>query len=305
MTDAPSHPDPRHDDNALDLGALIRCAADDSLSMEQADALRAHLAAHPEDQARIDFERGLRDATASAMNTGSAPAELREAINNMIASEAPTVGPVETRTRAFWQRTFLPVALAAMILLAFGATLLMTNSPQQTPSGWDSGLNTQVVGWVEREHNKCSESEDYRKQKLPVTNVAEVRNETQRTLGKAPHRIQLDDAGYTLAGYGPCHIPGGGPSGQLIYTPNDGNGKPISLFIQRDDGQLDNVAGTGECIKGATSQLSAESKAGRTPCDQIFIWRADGLIYYMVTGQGNPAIPCLKSLGAPDDHIAL
>lgn len=305
MTDAPSHLDQQPDDGALDLGALIRCAADDSLSMEQADALRAHLAAHPEDQARIDFERGLRDATASVMHTGSAPAELRNAIENLIAGGASTVGPAETKSRAFWQRTFLPIAVAAMILLAFGATLLMTNGPQQPPTGWNAGLNTQVVGWVEREHNKCSESEDYRKRKLTVTNVADVRSETQRSLGKAPHRIQLDDAGYTLAGYGPCHIPGGGPSGQLIYTPNDGNGKPISLFIQRDDGQLDNVAGTSECIKGATSQLSAESKAGRTPCDQIFIWRADGLIYYMVTGQGNPAIPCLKSLGAPDDHIAL
>jgi len=305
MTHTPSHPD-QQPGGPLDPGTLIRCAADDELTPEQAQALREHLAAHPEDQARIDFERGLRTATASAMEAGAAPAELRASIQNLISGDAETVGPAESKSRAFWQRTFLPLALAAMILLAFGATLLMTNGPQQHQGNtWDAGLNTQVVGWLEREHNKCSESEDYRSRKLAVTNVADVRSRTKRDLGQTPRRIQLDDAGYTLAGYGPCSIPGGGPSGQLIYTPNSGEGMPISVFVQRDNGQLDGVAAVTDCIQGATSKLSPASRSGKTACDQIFIWRADGLIYYLVTGQGNPAVPCLKSLGAPDNHIAL
>ena len=293
MIDTPSNPERTPErtnpEDALDLATLIRCAADDNLSMAQADALRAHLVAHPEDQARIDFERGLRDAVASAMDTGTTPANLRHSIETMFAErpQSDTVGPAAARNRSFWRRSFLPTAVAALVLMAFGVTLIVSN--QSRSKDWSDGLGARVVSWVEREHNKCSDSIEYRQRKLTVTNVADAREQTRRDFGAAPRRIQLDDAGYTFAGYGPCRIPGGGASGQLIYTPNSGEGEPISLFVQRDDGRLDGVVSPSDCLTN----------------DQTFIWRADGLIYYMVIRQSNQAIPCLRSLGAPENHISL
>lgn len=288
MSDTPNNPQPGPDD-AFDLATLIRCAADDNLSMAQAQALGKHLEAHPEDRARIDFERGLRDAVSAAMDTGPAPAHLRQAIESFIAdSRTPdTVGPRTTRDRSFWSRSFLPIALAAMVLMAFGVTLMVSNQP--AASTWNTGLSRNVTNWIQTEHKKCCESKEYREGKLNVTNVADVHEQTLRDLGAAPRRIQLDDAGYTFAGYGQCHIPGGGPSGQLIYMSNDGAGKPISLFVQRDDGQLNDVASKTDCLTN----------------DQIFIWRADGLIYYLVSGPKSPTGEALKTLGAPSKQISL
>jgi len=209
MSDTPNNPD-------LDLAALIRCAADDSLSMAQADALRAHLDSHPEDQARIDFERGLRDATASAMDTGHAPAALRQSVEAILAdpntrtSAETTLGPRSTRDQSFWRRSILPIAIAATVLLTFGVTMMITNQSQ--PKSWSDGLAASVVGWVEREHNKCCESTEYRENKLSITNVNDAQEKALNDLGAAPTHIQLDDVGYTFAGYGACNIPGGGPS---------------------------------------------------------------------------------------------
>lgn len=293
MTDSPSNPERTPErtnpEVALDLATLIRCAADDNLSMAQADALHAHLVAHPEDQARIDFERGLRDAVATAMDPGTAPARLRHSIETMFAErpQSDTVGPAATRDRSFWRRSFLPTAVAAMVLMAFGVTLIVSN--QSRSKDWSDGLGARVVSWVEREHNKCCDSIEYRQRKLTVTNVADAQEQTRRDLGAAPRRIQLDDAGYTFAGYGPCRIPGGGASGQLIYTPNSGEGEPISLFVQRDDGRLDGVASLSDCLTN----------------DQTFIWRADGLIYYLVVEPKDRAPDALQTLGAPANHLSL
>jgi len=305
MTDHSANPNRAASDNdqpRLDRAALIRCAADDCLTPEQAEALRLHLKAHPQDRARIESERALRNAVARAMDTGPAPDDLRRAAERAIAQRhvADTVGPVQTRQRSFWRRTPpIPAAIAAMLLIATGAFYLTLPPPPPGPAIYGvQSVGERAVQWVASEHDKCRDSDEYRQRKLSVVNVADVRERTQRDLGVAPNRIQLDDAGYAFAGYGPCHIPGGGASGQLIYNPVSGQGEPISLFVQRDEGQLEDVIRTSECL------LSVNSGADNG--NHVFAWRADGLIYYLVApGHGSQASPCLKSLGAPSNRVSL
>ncbi len=298
MTD--SIPNPDRAPLPMDLATLIRCAADDSLSLEQADALRAHLADNPQDQARIDFERGLRDATAKAMNTGAAPAELRQSIETMFAEQqtADTVGPPETKSHSYWSQPRRVGAIAALILFAFSVVLIIQR-PNQS-NGWSAGLSQRVVSWIQTEHNKCCDSDKYREKKLNVVTVADAQERSRIDLGAAPTHIQIENAGYKFVGYGSCHIPGGGASGQIIYAPINGVGEPVSLFVQQDNGQLDSVATNNDCIEGI---IADRSKAD--PGDQLYIWRRDGLIYYLITCTQNKAKPCLTSLGAPDNRISL
>ncbi|MCB9838596.1 MAG: hypothetical protein H6813_04590 [Phycisphaeraceae bacterium] len=316
MTDTPAKPDPSRDNGfpaGQDTAALLRAAADDQLTPEQAAALERHLADHPEDRARIESERALRRAVAAAMDTGPAPAALRQSIEAMLRQDrttssqaTDTVGPAETRSRSFWRRTVLPVAIAAMVLLSFGVFLSQRNG--QGPAlngGFDAGALANAVSFVEQEHRKCADSPEYRRLKLTVTEAADVAPATQRQLGAAPQRIQLDDQGYTFAGYGPCHVPGSGASGQLVYMPTSGRGAPISLFIQRDKGHLDNLVNTSDCVRDAIKANRAGRPGEPQPEDQVYIWRANGLIYYLITDRDNEAAPCLESLGAPAHQVSL
>lgn len=290
--------DDRPTGDELPIGALLRLAADDELTADEADRLERHLREHPEDRARIDAERGLRARVGQLGAQAPAPSsDLRERVAGILAGDASEAdAPVIRRTdRSFWQRSLAPLAIAASLLLVVSASLIIRQAAVSTSGAWMSEtFGAEVAGFVDREHDRCAGLNDATNMKF-VTNTIDGANALMlKRLGAAPATIDLSSRGLTLAGAGACHVPGEGRSVHVLYRPTGEDGAPVSLFVQSGAAAFEGVDERSLCIQRPSGER-----------DEVLVWRRDGLLYYLVSPPGRDAEALLGALGAPTDRAFL
>ncbi len=279
-------PEPGANERAIDwsrepVASRLRALADNELPPAEAADLRNEMDA--EAIARADsFERALRRGCASCMDTGGAPAGLRERVLEAMraesdgapaAGETPATPEVISRTdRSFWTQGRALMGVAAAIALAAVVWVL---APSSAPSPDPSALLATAAQHVSGEHHGCTLDAAHFKNKMadagapaseatPAAFIAEQ-------IGDLPVKLALGKAGYALKGLGGCHVPGG-KSVHLLYEPVDPRAsRPVSLFIQH-------ASSTHDWMTNGTVYTSG---AGTPPF--VRVWREGSVVYYMVT----------------------
>lgn len=310
------------------LSALIRCAADDELTAEMAAEYERRKAAEAESESRVAFDQALRARVGAVMSQPeSAPPSLRDAVAGILEAgpnaasamtempETPeTLGGEQTRSRAFWSgdrlRRFMAAAAAVVVM---GGVVFVGQQIFQAPSAKfqsagvfaTSAERARLVNFLTGEHNACSDFGSYFSAKMNPVEAERARAEIGKFLNAAPVGLELEGAGYTFAGYGQCAVPGGAASVHMIYRPaaNAEAGakpgdeetavSPVSLFIQKDNGW----AGLEE------NRCYVLREEGRG--SPMFVWRRDGLIYYLVNPDRPTPDDASRLLGAPEDEVVI
>jgi hypothetical protein len=281
----------------LDPAVLLRAAADDQLSPEQADALAAHLAVHPEDAARIECEQQLCRACGRVMGNVQTPAGLRDRIAAAVAADAEAhddalADRLEqqaelTRDRSFWSGVRGQLIAAAAVLVLAVALVVMIQSMRPAP-GVPSFV--QIASFVAKEHNRCDLDPTYTHSKIEVSDPGKLPDYLQSILGTSVQDT-LFSQDIEIIGAGRCHVPGKGKSVQLRLRPKGAKSEPVSLWLQEDTGQL-------HIKEGVTYALRADPNA--PPCGSILLWKRDGLLYYLVCNGDQTRQQVRQSLHAPD-----
>lgn len=286
-------------DPMLDPVVLLRAAADDQLSPEQADALAAHLSAHPEDSARIEYEQQLCRACGRVMGDVQTPAGLRDRINAAIAADAEAhddalADRLEqqaelTRDRSFWSGVRGQLIAAAAVVVLAVALVVMIQSMRSGPAPGAPSF-VQIAGFVAKEHNHCDLDPTYTHSKIEVSDPSKLPDYLQSILGTSVQDT-LFSQDLEIIGAGRCHVPGKGQSVQIRLRSKNGGGEPVSLWLQEDTGELD-------IKEGVTYALRADPNA--PPCGSILLWKRDGLLYYLVCNGDQTRQQVRQSLHAPD-----
>ncbi len=298
----PENPDP----NALELGALLRCAADGELTDAQQAELDAHLAKTPEDHARIEFERALHTCCTRALGADqgegkglTAPASLRERIaaGATEAESEPviaTVTPdgVTTRSGAgSIERMIRPLmGLAAAIALVAAATLFLRGALLANGQ-FGIAQASALTEYVEKEHSRCM-LPDAANAKF-IEDAGELPGPWADLVGNALSIEAMTDAGYRFVGAGECHLPGKGGSVHLMFEEAshlDADGRPLamSLFLKR-------LPEDSELVEGRTYLLDERCDRG----GPIVMWVRDGLLYSLVSDCPNACATARTALAAP------
>ncbi len=267
----------------------LRRAADGELTRDDSEAFERSLHERPEDRARVEFERSLRAGVGRVMGAERAPRGLRERIVASLRAGSQTSGRPRSVLRRY---AFVPVAAAAALLLTSAAMFLLPEGPPPpAPAGqpWRADFGARLVGFVEREHNSCAAFGAHQRGKMKFKDPAAAEAALRRLVGAAPKAIVLEDIGYTFVGLGPCAVPGGAPSAHMIYRSSDGQGPALSVFVQRDDGQV-NVEFGRRLAAGCTDACP----------DRVYIWREGGLVHYLVTADVARAPAACIALGGPE-----
>jgi hypothetical protein len=261
----------------LPLAALLRLAADGELTPEQGARLEAHLAAHPEDAERIEFERSLREACSRACCPGCcAPAGLRERIARAAGGDAGAEMIAErTRSRSFWAVGNLArfAAAAALVLLVASAGYLVGRAEPRL-AGIESGppngrlLAASLARFVRGEHGRCTEGGPAIDSKFYVTEPDAVPAEFADIVGASvslPTVALAEERGLRFVDAGLCHPPGGDAMHIRFRTDTD---RLVSLWVQLDDGTLG--------IEDGVTYTMGEG------AECIRFWRVDGVRYVLV-----------------------
>lgn len=299
-------PKPDHTGEARDLlpvGALLRAAADNELSAEDRARLDAHLRDHPEDDARIEFERRLRSHCAGAMQAPPAPAALRERILAIAASAGQTTDSfsdeadqpdqdaladrIAERSRVARETHFggrnraLVGAAAAILLLVAGYSLFSqvlstpgTAGPQN--AGVANGVS--LANFFAAEHDRCAKVPE-RSDKFTVADMNRVPDAITRILGAVPSIPDFEAAGMVFRDMGECHVPGEGRSVH-VRLETDGSrcrkGISVSLFIQQ---------GRASIIPENEDRPLALMRCSEGMKTTVYAWYAGGMSYFMVSEQ--------------------
>ncbi len=287
-----SHEHDNQNQGDLSIAQLLRCAADDELTPEQHERLEAHLAAHPEDRQRIDFERLMRERVSGVMAGDVAPASLRVSVEKALRGEgdAPsTIGGDVTKSRSFWSGGRGLMAMAAIVVIGMTLSIVMRSTlrPHAAPEGWNA-YGVQTVSFIEGEHDKCAKRPEYLQRKLTHTEIAEASNWAANHLGSLPASLDISQMGYEFVGLGPCAVPGDGASVHLLYRADENPDQMISVFIQKASNA--NAYSEDDCY------CADEASGGANPS---FIWRHDDLVYFVVSPDKLAPKPVRKALEAP------
>lgn len=283
----------------LSVPALIRAAADGELTAPERAAFERVRAADPSIDARVEFERALRERVAGAMREpAAAPASLRDSITGMFEREreidrelgVETLA-VQTRSRRFWASGPTWLAVAASLALLTAVTVLM-----QTPVGstvapmFGNAAAARLMNasdFIVAEHDKCSAFDQYFERKFDVRDSAQAPDAVVELLGQPPIRINLDEAGYEFTGVGGCHVPGPGASAHLIYKSSDGSRPTLSLFIQKDTGASPRL------------ETGVRYRCRTTAGAPVLVWRDAGVIYYLFSPDDEARDSATRLFNAP------
>ena len=268
------------DPTPSDRTRLLRGAADDALTEAERRELDAHLAQHPADASVIDFERRLRGELARAIGGEEPPDELESRIRRLAAPPRPRA------SRGRW----LFAAAAAVLLIA---ALAIRNSLRRSPDEFGFDGRGELVQFLGTHPENCPITIERTLEQFHVRRFDEAVTELGALLGEAPRIDDLAKAGLEFRGMGRCGIPGHELSMHVMFTGAEGSeleGAMLSVYLQRDDGRL-------PIRDGATYRL--EPKQPEFAALQIYVWRHDGLDYFVVTPHADAGRVALASTGAP------
>ncbi len=299
MTTHERQPDLPRSSGDLSVPALIRAAADGELTAPEQAAFDRARAADPSIDARVAFERALREGVGSVMREPAvAPASLRDSIAAMFEREREIereIGvetlAVRTRDRRFWASGPTWLAVAASLALLTAVTVIM-----QTPVGstvapmFGNATAARLMNasdFIVAEHNKCSAFDQYFERKFDVREGAQASDAVVELLGQPPIRINLEEAGYELTGVGGCHVPGPGASAHLLYKDADGSRPTLSLFIQKDTGSAPRL------------ETGVRYRCRTTAGAPVLVWRNAGVIYYLFTPDDEARDTATRLFNAP------
>jgi len=302
MTDVPRQPDSQQwPPSDLSRGEAIRLLADRELSESEIRSICSETFGE-DAEARILCEQALRSRIAKVMGESAPPCPkgVREAVQRLCAGagdeDAPPsieIEPAVTRGRGFWS-TARTLALAASLAMLVAASVLLwpgnPASPFAPTSAPFDATRARLATFIDSEHDKCATLGDYFDRKFKDATPAEAERFATEHLGVAPHRLSLESQGYRLAGIGMCAVPGQGASVHILYKSD--RARSVSLFIQEAKADRELDPDICYCIPvegGAVLQA----------------WIADGLIYYLYSGEGSPPRDVRAALDAPEAELRL
>jgi anti-sigma factor RsiW len=236
----------------LDLMAY----ADGELDTAGSERVRRYLSNHPEAERKVEAYIKLQQAGRRAMADVAVPVGLLQKLAEL-DQPAPARG---------WRIGYLSAAAAVLIVALGTVALVMRNAA--TPVVQGSSLVP--VGWVSsasKVHINCAKDAEHFAAGFPRT-VRELPGSLQSYLGESAICPDLSALGYRFNGCGPCRIPGG-KTAHLLYKSTQGKG-PLSLFVQKDEGQLP--------LEDRKVYLSRDAADGT----EMIVWRAHGVVYYLV-----------------------
>jgi len=279
----------------LTPGAYIRALADRELPDARPESAPGGL---PSDlDARVTFERTLRDMVARSMQAQQtpAPADLRAAVQRLMV-ETPDRAPASYKLHRFTRFA----AVAAVLGLAATLIYVAGNRSFLTPGGGGqtAGLSVSTISsFVGKEHERVADFGQSYEKKFRARSVEEAADLALDLFGFAPcsflKRIEaLDNAGYHLAGFSNCSVPGKGKSGHFIFKTSDTNHAPISLFVQLDTG----------CLKIDGSCCHRCETVGDIKGTMV-AWKDDRFDYYLYTCDPKAVEAARMALNAPQ-HVA-
>lgn len=274
MTHSPPTPRPEPSDRTR----LLRAAADGGMTPAEQKALDAHLAQHPEDAAVITFEQRMRSELGRSFSTEAAPTGLEERIRRMTSEARP-------RRRRVIQ---LLVAAAVLAVTALGIRLLQRDAEEFGFAG-RSGL----VRFLATHPHDCPITIERTMEEFHVRHFVGAVSELGSLLGRAPVLGDLAGNSLEFKGMGHCGIPGNRVSMHLLFSGAAGSsleGAMLSVYVQPDDGRL-------PITDGATYRLMP--KAQEFSELEMFVWRRDGLAYFVVTPDAHAGETVLACAGAP------
>ena len=282
MTDpsSPSAPEPS------ERTRLLRAAADDMLTSAERAALDAHLAAHPEDEAVIAFERGLRSELGSALAGAAAPGELEQRLRDMAVRAQPRA-----------RRRVVKMLAAAVVLAvaAFGLRTALRGDADDFGFAGRAGL----VRFLATHPNDCPISIDRAIDEFQVQRFASAMSELDTVLGRAAALGALSETDLRFHGMRRCGGPGHELSMHLVFSGARGSsleGSVLSVYVQPDDGRLPISEGGTYRLVPKTQQFSRL---------EMFVWKRNGLDYFVVTPTAEAGRVALASAGAPPVSAAL
>lgn len=279
---------------------LLRAAADGELTPVQTAELERHMAAHPDDQRVVEFERELRGSIA-ATASGTAPAALRDRIAAMSSTAGtdraslpfPSVG--NRPHRRFSHRVRWLAMAASVAIVAGGAFLILRPSGTGLTGGAQitQQYRTSLVSFIGAQHEECEVHADMIGMRFKTTKLVDVPAEFARVLGSTPDIGQVESSGFKLLGAGPCAVPGRGKSVRMVLESGadaqagGGRGSLVSIHIQQDTGELN-------LESGKTYRLVDKVAAAGSAAADIYVWRRDGFIYFL-TSKSEPAMQMARA----------
>ncbi|MEM8756239.1 MAG: hypothetical protein AAGF47_00465 [Planctomycetota bacterium] len=312
----------RQSNESLTPAALLRLAADQELTAEQARRLEALAEADDglsDAEARIEAERHLRAAVGRALGSEpAAPAGLHARVAAAMAAadlsemtadvssqtrqsngspSVPERMADQTRDRSFWSGTVARVgSLAAVLAVGVVATFVLFG-PVGAPVDAVSS-RTVSAQFVAREHGRCVIDIEPGTDKFRVDDVDSLPTFAQDVIGREVAIADLLAGGAENVAFvdaGPCGVPMGGRSMHVRFdVPLEaGDSTRVSLFVQQYTGEqeleaettyeFDSAAGPGEPLK--------------TP--SIYTWLRDGLVYYLVIDRADACETIRTQMDAP------
>ena len=296
--------------NPVSIATLLRLAADGELSAEQDAALRAHLEAYPEDRARVDFDRKLRDACGCAcVPDCCAPESLRQRV---LACCSHTPGGAaaggstdpqladrlaaragQTSDSGFWSgRTLARLGTIAAVVALVGLVSYMVG--RSTPAGGPQDQPTirtveeRISNYVRSEHNRCAGSNPEIGNKFNINDPSEIPAVFESIIGQ-PFSLacvlDANDHGLRFVDAGRCYPPGGDAI-HVRFVTDDEAASPVSLWIQKDDGSLPMEDGI--------------TYTAGTGCDCVRFWRVDGVRYVLICSQEQAGPSASLALHSPE-----
>ncbi|MBL8764948.1 MAG: hypothetical protein JNM07_11825 [Phycisphaerae bacterium] len=311
-------------EHELPTSVLLRAGADGELSPEGQARLEEHLRAHPDDRARLRFEQQLRGAVGRAMRAGEtlAPAGLRDRVLARVhaspadphAPVAPTMLLTDHAPRPRVRTLGIALRVAAAIALVAGLGYLASRSGPGSVARDGLPVITADLGvaawskaadFVSGEHERCAGSPEALQRKLKIGPAADVPAQIESLVGRPLGVAEMERAGFEFLGAGPCHVPGPGASVHLMFAPKPDTGpadrpasSKVSLFVQKDLGHLEMRSGVVYSIGAGWRATTPPASTGPHPNPRgtIFVWRSEGLIFYLVSGNAEACDTLRKSL---------
>ncbi len=279
---------------------LVRAAADDELAAADERVLREHLVAHPDDDAVIAFEQGLRRAIASGAS-GTPSEELRERITRLTTIGGGSGSSVESVTASGRARRVTRwMAVAASIGLVAGVMYLALPPTPSLPRPGQliaESHRASLVSFVTGRHKECELHADMVANSFRIGSLDKVPAAFGEILGKAPGLGRLAQSGLKFKGAQACACPGRGRSVHMVFEaitnpPVQVGGASaatatlVSIFVQQDKGEL-------RIEPGRAYSLVPKAEPSSTEVSEIYVWRKDGFVYFLAS-TSEPAIETVR-----------